>query len=45
MWLLFGWLGLIVVGCGWFVGTMECVVNRSQSGTVISWAVVRDCSY
>jgi len=29
----------------WFQGAMRCVINRSHSGIVVTWAVVKDCSY
>jgi len=29
----------------WFKGTMRCVINRSQGGQTVNWAIIRDCSY
>jgi len=29
----------------WFMGAMDCVVNRASSGITIDWATIKDCSY
>lgn len=44
--LTLGFILFVLLEFLWFQGTMSCIVNRStQSGTVITWAVVKDCSY
>lgn len=29
----------------WFRETMQCMINRTNSGIVVDWAMVKDCSY
>jgi len=36
---------LLVLEYLWFKGTMRCVINRSQGGQTVDWALIRDCSY
>jgi len=36
---------LLVLEYLWFKGTMCCVINRSQGGQTVDWALIRDCSY
>ncbi|MCL5432350.1 MAG: hypothetical protein M1484_04670 [Patescibacteria group bacterium] len=36
---------LLVFEYLWFKGTMRCVINRSQSGQIVDWELIKDCSY
>ena len=39
-------LGLLfAVEYGWFKGTMRCVIARSEGGQIVSWSLIKDCSY
>lgn len=36
---------LIAVQYRWFRGMARCVIARSEGGQIVSWPLIKDCSY